>query len=67
MTLTEGPGELTLKMHRALLCFELRLTIAITSYFSLGWEVRIDPLFVLLSGPHLLTHMHSRSSQWTVC
>lgn len=60
MTLTKGPGEVTLKMHRALLCFELRLTIAINSYFSLGWEVRIDPLSVLLSGPHLLSDTHAQ-------
>lgn len=51
---------MTLQMHRALLCFELRLIFAINSYFSLGWEVRIDPLSVLLSGPHLLSDAHAQ-------
>ena len=39
---------------RDALRFELRLTIAINSYFALGWKLRINPLSALLSGPHLL-------------
>lgn len=52
---TEGAGsELMRQICRAVLCFELRLTIAINSFFSLGREVRIEPLSVTLSSPPLL-------------
>lgn len=52
--LREPDGKLMIQICRDALCFELRLTIAINSYFSLGWKLRINPLSVLLSGPHLL-------------
>ena len=54
LQLREPEGELIIQTCRAVLCFELRLTIAINSHFSLEWKLRINPLSILLSEPHLL-------------
>lgn len=54
LQLREPESELMIQICRAVLCFELRLTIAINSHFSLEWKLKINPLSTLLSEPHLL-------------